>query len=81
MVRLEISPLDQKDILEMLDYAKEQKQLNRPVLKGTNKWDDTQYWVERIEYLKKVILGKVKNDTSIYKSSLEYYDRKENNND
>ena len=81
MVRLEISPLDQKDILEMLDYAKEQKQLNRPVLKGTNKWDDTQYWVERIEYLKKVILGKVKNDTSIYKSSLEYYDRKENNNE
>ena len=81
MVRLEISPLDQKDILEMLDYAKEQKQLNRPVLKGSNKWDDTQYWVERIEYLKKVILGKVKNNTSIYKSSLEYYDRKENNND
>lgn len=81
MVKLEINPLEQKDILEMLDYAKEQKQLNRPVLKGSNRWDDTKYWVERIEYLKKVILGKAKNDTSIYKSSLEYYKPKEGNNE
>jgi hypothetical protein len=53
MIKLEINPLDQKDIIELLDYAKEQKKLNKPVLRGSQRWDDTKYWNYRIEYLKK----------------------------
>lgn len=69
MVRIEISPFDQKDILEMLEYAKMQKKINRPVLKGTQKWDDTEYWVMRIDQLKEVVMGKKVQET-IYRSSL-----------
>ena len=72
MIKLEINPLDQKDIIELLDYAKEQKKLNKPVLRGSQRWDDTKYWNYRIEYLKKVILGEIKYRTQVYKSSLDY---------
>jgi hypothetical protein len=72
MIKLEINPLDQKDIIELLDYAKEQKNLNKPVLRGSQRWDDTKYWNYRIEYLKKVILGKVIYKTQVYKSSMGY---------
>lgn len=69
MIRLEINPFDQKDILEMLDYAKMQKKINRPVLKGTQKWDDTNYWIMRIDQLKLLIMGKRIQD-SLIKSSM-----------
>ena len=36
MERIELSPLDKKDLLELLDYIKDVKKLNRPVLKGAN---------------------------------------------
>lgn len=72
MIKLEINPLDQKDIIELLDYAKEQKSLNKPVLRGSQRWDDTKYWNYRIEYLKKVILGEITYRTQVYKSSMEY---------
>ena len=72
MIKLEINPLDQKDIIELLDYAKEQKKLNKPVLKGSQRWDDTKYWNYRIEYLKKVILGEITYRTQVYKSSMDY---------
>lgn len=72
MIKLEINPLDQKDIIELLDYAKEQKNLNKPILKGSQRWDDTKYWNYRIEYLKKVILGEITYRTQVYKSSMEY---------
>lgn len=72
MIKLEINPLDQKDIIELLDYAKEQKNLNKPVLRGSQRWDDTKYWNYRIEYLKKVILGEITYRTQVYKSSMEY---------
>lgn len=72
MIRLEINPLDQKDIIELLDYAKEQKNLNKPVLRGSQRWDDTKYWNYRIEYLKKVILGEITYRTQVYKSSMDY---------
>ena len=72
MIKLEINPLDQKDIIELLDYAKEQKNLNRPILKGSQRWDDTKYWNYRIEYLKKVILGEITYRTQVYKSSMDY---------
>lgn len=72
MIKLEINPLDQKDIIELLDYAKEQKSLNKPVLRGSQRWDDTKYWNYRIEYLKKVILGEITYRTQVYKSSMDY---------
>ena len=72
MIKLEINPLDQKDIIELLDYAKEQKKLNKPVLRGSQRWDDTKYWNYRIEYLKKVILGEITYKTQVYKSSMDY---------
>lgn len=72
MIKLEINPLDQKDIIELLDYAKEQKNLNKPVLRGSQRWDDTKYWNHRIEYLKKVILGEITYRTQVYKSSMDY---------
>lgn len=77
MIKLEINPLDQKDIIELLDYAKEQKNLNKPVLRGSQRWDDTKYWNYRIEYLKKVILGKVIYKTQVYKSSMGYDNQQE----
>ena len=79
MIKLEISPLDQKDIIELLDYAKEQKNLNKPILKGSHKWDDTKYWDYRIEYLKQVMQGKIFK-ASIYRSSMTYYDTKKEEN-
>ena len=72
MIKLEINPLVQKDIIELLDYAKEQKKLNKPILKGSQRWDDTKYWNYRIEYLKKVILGEITYRTQVYKSSMDY---------
>lgn len=72
MIKLEINPLDQKDIIELLDYAKEQKNLNKPVLRGSQRWDDTKYWNYRIEYLKKVILGEITYRTQAYKSNMDY---------
>lgn len=76
MIRIEMSPYDQKDILELLDYAKEQKIINKPILRGSQKWDDSGYWEFRVEHLKKVIEGKVHNE-SIYKSTLiDYMEKK-----
>ena len=73
MIKLEINPLDQKDIIELLDYAKEQKNLNKPVLKGSQRWDDTKYWEIRISQLKAIINGKnIRN--GIYSSSLNTFD-------
>lgn len=68
MVRIELEPLEQKDLLEMLDYALDQKILNRPINKGSYKWDDTNYWKIRINQLKQKLNGM--NTNSIYKSSL-----------
>lgn len=72
MIKLEINPLDQKDIIKLLDYAKEQKNLNKPILRGSQRWDDTKYWNYRIEYLKKVVLGEITYRTQVYKSSMDY---------
>lgn len=89
---IELSPFDKKDILELLDYASKMKQEHRPELKGTNKWDDTDYWVMRIEQLKQIVNGRNTN-RSLYGSTLpepeplpedkarEYYRRKRKEND
>ena len=38
METIELNPLDKKDLLEVLDYAKTQKELHK--IKQTGKWDD-----------------------------------------
>lgn len=69
MVRIELEPLEQKDLFELLDYAREQKILNRPVVKkGSYKWDDTNYWINRIDQLKESLTHR--EDAGIYRSSI-----------
>lgn len=94
MIRIELSPFDEKDILELLDYAKEMKEQRRPEKKGKGHdgWDDTDYWLMRIEQLKEIIKSRNIND-NLYGSSLpegepneldkrkEYYRKVEKKND
>lgn len=68
MIRIEMNPNDQKDILDMLEYASQMKEQNKPEQK-TNKWDDSKYWIMRIEQLKEVVKGRNTSD-SLYVSSL-----------
>lgn len=93
-MEIDLSPFDKKDLLELLDYASAMKEEHRPP-KRTGRgstWDDTDYWVMRIEQLKQLINGRnVRN--SLYGSSLpeaepsaeektrEYYQRKKREND
>lgn len=55
METIELNPLDKKDLLEVLDYAKTQKELHK--IKQTGKWDDTRYWCMRIDQLKSIVNG------------------------
>ena len=75
MEKIELSPLDKKDLLELLDYAKEQKIANKPVINSTraNRWDDTNFWLLRISQLKAVINGKPIYDNTV-KSSMPDFD-------
>ena len=79
MIRIELEPLEQKDLLEMLDYASEMKEKNRPVRKTGRSavWDDTDYWINRIEILKRILQGKTVRD-SVYRSSLGTLDTGKN---
>ena len=93
-MEINISPFDQKDILELLDYAKEMKEEHRPPKKvgRGSVWDDTDYWVMRIEQLKMLLKGRNVSN-SLYGSSLpvaepnefdrkkEYYQKRKREND
>lgn len=57
MVKIELNPLDKKDLLELLEYAKKQKELNRPEKNDRHYWDDTNWWLLRIEQLEMIING------------------------
>ena len=57
MERIELNPLDKKDLLELLEYAKKQKELNRPEKTDRHYWDDTNWWLLRIEQLEMIING------------------------
>lgn len=71
MIRLELDPYEQKDLIEYLKYAINQKEINRPPknphLKGGGaKFDTTNYDIMRIEYL----INQIENPhskTHIYK--------------
>ena len=67
-MEINISPFDQKDLLELLDLASDIKEQNRPE-KKSNKWDDTDYWLMRIEQLKQLIKGR-NVAPSLYRSTL-----------
>lgn len=73
MIRIEMSPYDQKDILELLDltlnYLEESLKKEKY---GRWEWSNAGYWKHRIPQLKQVMSGK--NTTPpIYKSSLGGY--------
>ena len=57
METIELSPLDKKDLLELLDYASKKKQEEKPFVKGTQHWDDRKYWKLRICQLEALIKG------------------------
>lgn len=70
---IELNPLDKKDLLQLLDYAKTQKIIHKPIKNGTTKWDDTNYWCMRIDQLKMIINGYVPRG-SVIQSSYETID-------
>lgn len=73
MGAIELSPLDKKDLLELLEYAKEQKRIKKPPRNSVEHWDDTEWWIMRIEQLELLIKGKnVQN--SFIQSSFETID-------
>lgn len=51
MIKIEMTPYEQKDILEVLDFALEEYQFSKDPMK--------KYWMMRIKQLKKVIKGQV----------------------
>lgn len=74
MIRIEMNPLDQKDILDLLDYALEMQYLER------RKPDSMYYyWNLRIPQLKAIILGK-NVSPGIYRSSMGSIETNETNN-
>lgn len=74
MIRIEMNPLDQKDILDLLDYALEMQYLTR-----REKESMYYYWNLRIPQLKAVVLGK-NVSPGIYQSSMRSIETNETNN-
>ena len=68
MVEIKLSPLDQKDLLELLEYALKKKLEEKPIT-GRHKWDDSGWYKLRVYQLKKIIKG-YRPYSSIYQSSL-----------
>ena len=69
MIRLEINPLDQKDIIELLEYALEKKIEEGEEVSGRHHWDSSRYYAFRIPQLIKIMNGK-NVSPGIYQSSL-----------
>ena len=70
MIRIEISHNDQKDIINLLDYALQKKK------EDDDKEAYPKYWEIRISQLKQVLNGKNVND-SITKSTINFGMRKD----
>ena len=68
MDRIELRTLDKKDLLEILEIT--EAILSTGILKDENfKWDDTKWYLLRIEQLKKIINGKVVRENIITSSA------------
>ncbi len=69
MVKIELEPLEHKDIIDYLKYAIEQKQIGnvkkdyRGMPDSTRKFNTTKYDIDRIKFLIKVLSSK--NDRTI----------------
>lgn len=84
MIKIELDPYEQKDLIEYLKYAIDQKELNRPkpsphLNGGGMKFDTTNYDIMRLEHL----INEIENPTSkvnIYKPTQydSYLTREEN---
>lgn len=73
MIRIELDTYEQKDLLDYLKYAIEQKEKNRPepnpYLKGGSaRFDTTNYDIMRIEQLMRQI-ERPRSRVSVYKSA------------
>ena len=66
MVRIELTPNDVQDLLEILEYAKKKCELDMPKTRQY-RWNDSGYYILRIDQLKEVVKGK-KTDI-IYRSN------------
>lgn len=66
MVKIELNPNDVQDLLEILEYAKKQCEINMPTDKR-KRWNDLRYYIIRIEQLKELLKGKDKS--VIYRSN------------
>ncbi len=59
METIELSPLDKKDLLELLEYAKKWQLSGKKAAKNSiENWDDTKWWLMRIEQLEMLIKGR-----------------------
>ena len=74
METVELEPLDKKDLLELLDYAKRKKKEDSENADKREKWDDSTWWEIRIGQLKQLINGKSVRDSYIQSSfeTIEY---------
>lgn len=68
MIRLEINPLDQKDIIELLEYALAKKLEEGEEVSGRHHWDSRGYYRMRIPQLIMIMNGK-NVSPGIYQSS------------
>ena len=62
METIQLSIYEKKDLVEILKYAKEQKQKNKPIInimsKQTRKFDTTDYDIGRIDNLLEILKSK-----------------------
>lgn len=59
MTRIELSPYDRDDLIKYLQYAKEKKIENKKIPTRNDRWDDSKYDCMRIDYLIRMIEGKI----------------------
>lgn len=81
MDTISLNPLDKKDLLELLEFARQQKIAKRGYnIKG--KFDYTNWWLIRIEQLKKIINGYVPSGSYIQSNfeTIEYEMNKKEKN-
>ena len=63
MVTVKLTVYEQSDLLRYLEYAKEQKEINQPLVKeGQKKFDDTRYDLHRINILIERVKGHFTED-------------------
>lgn len=61
MIKLEISPIEKRDIIKYLKVAN--KVLSKKAIKKGEKWDNSNYHKMRIDYLISLLNGQIDNST------------------